>query len=286
MPIVSLREIVNRAFKAGFGVPAFNVVNDLTMGAVLQAAVKWESPVIVQTSVKTVRSVGEKLLFAMWEEMTRDLTVPVCLHLDHCPDRDVIRSCLRAGWNSVLFDGSHLAVQENLRQTAEVVREARERGADVEGEIEAITGVEDEVGSDAVAPLEPLEDALGFIRSTGITVFAPSIGNAHGQYKATPKLDMQRVSDIVAAEPIPLALHGGTGLSDEQFADLVRRGCAKVNISTGLKRTFMKANLKHLERARERDVWDPPALFRDVEASVIEMCGGYMERFGSAGRAW
>ena len=219
MSVVSLKEIVDRAFRERYGVAAINVVNGLTMEAVLAAAVDLRSPVIIQTSVKTVRSIGLDLLFAMWREMTAGIEVPVCLHLDHCPDRALLSHCLRKGWNSVLFDGSRMPVAENLRQTVDVVAEARSYGAHVEGEIEAITGVEDDIGSDEEASRQSLPVALDFIRKTGIDVFAPAIGNAHGVYRAEPQLDAQRVSDIVAAEPVPIALHGGTGMTDAQFRD-------------------------------------------------------------------
>ena len=286
MPVVSLKEIVDRAFAERYGVAAINVVNDLSMEAVLAAAVEQRSPVIVQTSVKTVRSVGLDLLFAMWRELTAGIEVPVSLHLDHCPDRDVLSACLRKGWNSVLFDASRLPVEENERQTVEVVAEARSYGAAVEGEIEAITGVEDDIGSDEEAQRQSLPVALEFIRTTGIDVFAPAIGNAHGVYHAEPHLDAQRVSDIVAAEPIPIALHGGTGMTDAQFTDLISRGCAKVNISTALKVTYMKANLAFLRGAEERGTWDPPSLFSSVRGAVLDMAAGHMRRFGSVGKAW
>ena len=286
MPVVSMKEIVDRAFAERYGVAAINVVNDLSMEAVLAAAVEQRSPVIVQTSVKTVRSVGLDLLFAMWRELTAGIEVPVSLHLDHCPDRDVLSACLRKGWNSVLFDASRLPVEENERQTVEVVAEARSYGAAVEGEIEAITGVEDDIGSDEEAQRQSLPVALEFIRTTGIDVFAPAIGNAHGVYHAEPHLDAQRVSDIVAAEPIPIALHGGTGMTDAQFTDLIARGCAKVNISTALKVTYMKANLAFLRGAEERGTWDPPSLFSSVRGAVLEMAADHMRRFGSVGKAW
>jgi fructose-bisphosphate aldolase class II len=283
---VPLKEILDRAFAQRYGVAAINVVNDLTLEAVLAAAVEQRSPVIIQTSVKTVRSIGADLLFAMWRELTAGIEVPVSLHLDHCPDREVISSCLRKGWNSVLFDGSRLPVEENLRQTIEVVAEARSYGAHVEGEIEAITGVEDDIGSDEEAKRQSLPVALDFIRKTGIDVFAPAIGNAHGVYRAEPRLDAQRVSDIVAAEPIPIALHGGTGMTDAQFSDLIERGCAKVNISTALKIAYMKSNLAFLRGAEERDTWDPPSLFTAVRAAVKDMAAEHMSRFGSVGKAW
>jgi ketose-bisphosphate aldolase len=286
LPVVPLKDIVDRALADRYGVAAINVVNDLTLEAVLAAAVERRAPVIIQTSVKTVRSIGLNLLFAMWRELTAGIEVPVSLHLDHCPDRAVISRCLAKGWNSVLFDGSALPVRENQRQTVEVVAEAGAYGAHVEGEIEAITGVEDGVGSDEEAQRQSLPAALEFIRATGIAVFAPAIGNAHGRYRAEPTLDAQRVSDIVAAEPVPIALHGGTGLTDAQFADLISRGCAKVNISTALKVTYMQSSLAFLRGAGERDSWDPPSLFAATRAAVLDLAAGHMRQFGSAGRAW
>ncbi len=285
MPVVPLMDILVPAFEERYGVAAFNVVNDLTLEAVLATAVELRSPVIIQTSVKTVRSIGSEVLFAMWTAMTADIEVPVSLHLDHCPDRSVITECLGLGWNSVLFDGSRLDVEENKRQTAEVVTEASRYGAHVEGEIEPITGVEDGIGSEEDKGQQSLAVALDFIRATGIDVFAPAIGNAHGMYRHTPTLDAQRVSDIVAAEPIPIALHGGTGMSDGQFRDLISRGCAKINISTALKMAFMRSSLVHLEAAQAAHKWDPPSLFKDVRAAVMAMASEHIGRFGSAGRA-
>jgi ketose-bisphosphate aldolase len=286
VPIVPLKDVVDRAFAERYGVAAINVVNDLTLEAVLAAAVQERSPLIVQTSVKTVRSIGIDLLFAMWRELTADVDVPVSLHLDHCPDRSVISDCLHKGWNSVLFDASALPVEENRRQTIEVVAEARSYGASVEGEIESITGVEDGIGSDDESARQSLPVALDFIRATGVDVFAPAIGNAHGVYRTEPKLDAQRVSDIVAAAPIPIALHGGTGMTDAQFTDLIARGCAKVNISTALKVSYMRANLAFLRDAEERDSWDPPSLFAAVRTAVVDLAASHMRRFGSVGKAW
>ncbi|MFF2993480.1 class II fructose-bisphosphate aldolase [Streptomyces sp. NPDC057950] len=284
MGVTPLTEILSGPFDERYGVPAINVFNDLTLEAVLAAAVENASPLIVQTSVKTVKSMGSDVLYALWTAMTAGIEVPVALHLDHCPEREVITECLRRGWNSVLFDASRLPVEENMRQTVEVVAEARAYGAAVEGEIESITGVEDGVGSDTAARQQDLAVALEFLRTTEVDVFAPAIGNAHGSYRQAPVLDAQRVSDLVAAHPVPIALHGGSGLSDEQFRDLISRGCAKVNISTALKETFMKSGLAFLETAAERQKWDPPSLFRAVRQDVIELAGSLMRLFGSAGR--
>jgi fructose-bisphosphate aldolase class II len=284
MPIVPTQEILQHAFRGRYGVAAINIVNDLSLEAVLAAAEELRAPLIVQTSVKTVKMEGADVLYAMWVEMTRDITVPVALHLDHCPDREVISTCLATGWNSVLFDASKLSVEENRRQCIEVVAEAKGYGAAVEGEIEGIKGVEDDIGSDAASPIQSLDVALDFIRSTGIDCFAPAIGNAHGAYRATPTLDSQRVSDIVAAEPIPIALHGGTGMTAGQFSDLISRGCAKVNISTALKIRFMQSGYDYM--SAHPGEYDPPALFRAQRAAVIEMARDHIRMFGSEGKAW
>jgi fructose-bisphosphate aldolase class II len=285
MPVVSLKEIVDTAYAGRYGVPAINIVNDLTLEAVLAGAVEARSPLIVQTSVKTVRAIGAKTLFAMWSSMTAGIEVPVTLHLDHCPYREVITECLEVGWNSVLFDASTMPVEENRLQTIEVVAEARRHGAHVEGEIEAITGVEDGIGSDTAAHRQSLETQLHYLETTGVDVFAPAIGNAHGVYRSSPTLDFDRVSEIQAAHPIPIALHGGTGMSDEQFHELIRRGCAKVNISTALKITFMKSSLAFLRGAEEADKWDPPSLFSAVRGDVVALTTQLASTFGSAGKA-
>ena len=285
MGVVSLNEITTPAFELRYGVPAINIFNDLTLEGVLAGAVQARSPIIVQTSVKTVRSIGVEVLASMWRSMTAGIEVPVALHLDHCPHREVITECLQHGWNSVLFDASEMPVEENQRQKIEVVKEAHAVGAAVEGEIEAITGVEDDHGSDEEAGRESLETSLTFIEETGVDVFAPSIGNAHGSYKKAPVIDFDRVSDIVAAHPIPIALHGGSGLSDDQFSELIARGCAKVNISTALKELYMKSTLDFLLETQKKDKWDPPSLFADTRAAVVGMVVGLTEQFGSAGKA-
>ena len=285
VPAVPLRDLLTDAVAKGYGVPAINIVDDLSLASVLRSAVERRSPLIVQTSVKTVRSVGSDVLFAMWTAMTTKVDVPVTLHLDHCPDRAVVSECLDRGWNSVLFDASHLPVEENTAQTIEVVAEARAHGADVEGEIESITGVEDGIGSDTPAERQTMQIVLDYLDRTKVDVFAPAIGNAHGSYAQSPVLDVQRVSDIVEARHLPIALHGGSGLSDEQFRDLIGRGCAKVNISTALKETYMKSSLEFLKSAEKRGKWDPPSLFAEVGDDIATMAGDLMDLFGSSGEA-
>lgn len=285
MPITPLPEILAPAFEQRYGVPAINVFNELSMASVLQGAVEARSPIIIQTSVKTVKQIGAPVLFAIWKSLTRDIDVPVAIHLDHCPDRAVITECLENGWNSVLFDASTLPVAENQRQTVEVVAEARRHGAAVEGEIEAITGVEDGIGSHTPSERQTLEVQLRYLEATGVDVFAPALGNAHGAYKEAPDLDFDRVSAIVAAHPVPIALHGGSGLSDAQFSEMIARGTAKVNISTALKHAFMKSGLAYLKECEASDKWEPVKLFAVQGEAMRKLAFDLAHTFGSAGRA-
>jgi fructose-bisphosphate aldolase class II len=264
-------------------VAAINVINDLTMDAVLAAAEELRAPVILQTSPKHVLLTGIDVMYAMWCEMTKNISVPVAIHLDHCPDRALISACLAKGWSSVLFDASKLSVEENKRQCIEVVAEARRHGAGVEGEIEGFKRTEEMTGDEA-QHVQSLDTVVDFVHATGVDVFAPAIGNAHGTYKTTPHLDSQRVTDIVAATGIPVALHGGTGMTPEQFSDLIGRGCAKVNISTALKIAFMKSGYDFM--TEHPGEYDPPQIFKAQKAAVMEMAKHHMRLFGSEGKAW
>src|ERR1700744_3500026 len=246
MPVVPIREILDRAFDERSGVAAINIVDDLSLEAVLAAAAELDSPLIVQTSVKTVKSLGADHLISLWGAPANACPVPVSLHLDHCPDREWISTCLKAGWNSVLFDASELDVEENTRQTIEVVAEAESYGAQVEGEIESVLGVEDGVGSDEAGAVHPVEVSARFIEAPGVYSFAPAIGTAHGLYQASPELHPDRVTEIGELQPIPMVLHGGTVLSADQFSDLIARGGAKVNISTALKIAFVESHREYL----------------------------------------
>ena len=278
-----MQVILKDAFAKRYGVGAFNIVDAVSMQAVLAAAVETRSPVIVQVSVKTVRQMGARLLQLMFEERARALPIPATLHLDHCPDRTLIEACIGAGWNSVLFDASNLSYEDNLAQTTEVVALAHRHGVAVEGELEAIKGVEDEVGTEEGGAVVALDQALAFMRRTGIDSFAPAIGTAHGLYKGEPKINFERVSEIVAAEPLPLVLHGGTGLSEAVFHELIRRGAVKVNISTQLKITFTDSLRAYLND--RPDEHDPLRLLNAAKQQVQAMAAGFMRVFGSAGRA-
>jgi ketose-bisphosphate aldolase len=283
MPVVSMQEILKTAFRERYGVGAFNIVSEATMAAVLDAAAEVHSPVIIQVSVKTVKVLGAQLLQLMFAELASRCPAPATLHLDHCPDIAVLKSCLEAGWNSVLFDASNLNYKENLRQTKEVVAMARSYGAAVEGELEAVRGVEDGMGSEEESELVPLDKCVEFLEQTQIDSFAPAIGTAHGLYKTAPKIDFDRVEAIVKAHPTPIVLHGGTGLSNETFKRLIAAGCAKVNISTMLKMVYCDSYREYLDAKPQEH--DPLKVMAHVHNKIVTMAKGFMEIFGSTGKA-
>jgi len=153
----------------------------------------------------------------------------------------------------------------------------------VEGELEAVKGVEDGFGSDDEAPVVPLEQAVAFMRTTGIDSFAPAIGTAHGLYRREPKINFERVSDIVKALPLPLVVHGGTGLSDSVIQELIRRGAVKINLSTQLKITFTNSLRTALNDHPEEH--EPLKLLGTVEQNIQSMAADFMRVVGSEGQA-
>ncbi len=283
MTVVSLPEILGPAFEQRYGVAAFNAVDDITMDGLIKAAEESRSPLIIQISVKTVKFWGVDVVKDMFTDMARRVSVPVTLHLDHCPDPEVARLCLDAGWNSVLFDGSKLSYEENFAHTAEIVKMAAQTGACVEGELVAVAGVEDGVGSDEEGALLPIEEEIAFIRETGIYCYAPPIGTAHGFYKAAPSIRYDRMQQLVEATQMPMVLHGGSGLSNDVFQRLIALGAAKVNISTDLKKTYADGFRTYLEQKPTE--YNPLKLIGAVRDDVIRMAQGYFRIFGSEGKA-
>ena len=283
MPVVSLPEIMDRAFQRRYGVAAFNTVDDITMDGVIKAAELSRSPLIVQVSVKTVKFWGVDVIRNMFVNMAGRVSVPVTLHLDHCPDPEFAKICLKAGWNSVLFNGSGLSFDDNFRITREIVEFAKQFGASVEGEVVAVAGVEDGVGSEMAGELPAIDQELGFIRDTGIYCYAPPIGTAHGFYKAEPTIRYDRMEQLVEATRMPMVLHGGTGLTNDVYARLISLGAAKVNISTALKKIYADGFRNYLEKNPTQ--YDPLKLIGAVQSDVIKIAQSLFKVFGSEGQA-
>lgn len=283
MPVASLPEVMDRAFEKRYGVAAFNTVDDVTMHGVISAAEQSKSPLIVQISVKTVKFWGADVIQHMFTDMATRATVPVALHLDHCPDPEIAKACLKIGWNSVLFDGSGMSFDDNQKLTKEIVAFAKAVDAAVEGEVVAVAGVEDGIGSDEEGGLPPIEKELEFIEDTGIYCYAPPIGTAHGFYKAEPKIRYDRMEYLVQKTNMPMVLHGGTGLNDEVYGRLIALGAAKVNISTALKKTFADGFKNYLEKNPTQ--YDPLKLIGAVQKDVTALAQHYFKLFGSERQA-
>lgn len=284
MSIFSLPEIMGPAFQQRYGVAAFNAVDDITMDGLIRAAEESQSPLIIQISVKTVKFWGAEVLKDMFTNMAKRATIPVTLHLDHCPDPDIAKSCLKLGWNSVLFDGSGLSYDENFQKTRDLVKVAKQTGASVEGELVPIVGVEDGVGTNK-KPEEilPLDRQIKFIQETGIYCYAPPIGTAHGFYKTAPEINYELLEQLVEATNTPMVLHGGTGLTVEVFKRLISLGTAKVNISTNLKKVFAEGFSTY--RQAHPTEYDPLKLMGAVRSDVTKMAQDFFKIFGSEGKA-
>lgn len=238
--------VLKNAQQTKTAIAAINVFNDLTSRAVVKAAERVFRPVILQPSTGTVRRYGVEAFARLAENAKAAAQVPVVLHLDHCTDDNLARACVRAGWDSVMMDFSTLPYEENVKRTRRMVDYAHIYGVAVEGEIGIIRGIEEEVSHDT-ASLATYEETADYIRETGIDAIAPAIGTAHGVYETQPELDFALVEQL-GNQPVPVVIHGGTGLSNEDFERLIACGAAKINISTALKQVYLGAVRSALEQ--------------------------------------
>ncbi len=248
-------ELLQDAKRDHYAVGAFNIFNYTSARAVIRAATTLNCPVILQTSVSTVKKFGPNELGTMLRQLAWNAPVNVAIHLDHCTDVELARACVDAGWDSIMYDGSKLPLNENIRNCREVVSYAHYRGIQVEGELGKIGGVEDNVVVEEGAETSAtIDESIYFVRESGIDAFAPAIGTAHGTYKGTPKINFDLVEQLSSAVDTPIVIHGGTGLSEETFRKLIRCGGAKINVSTAIKhayidgcRDYMKENPDKLD---------------------------------------
>ncbi|HNF36190.1 MAG TPA: class II fructose-bisphosphate aldolase, partial [Anaerolineales bacterium] len=254
MSIVNAKEIMIPAAKEGWAVGAFNVTDLLQFEAVIDAAIEKKAPVIVQTSVKPSQFLGTNMMVAIYRTLAESAPVPVCLHLDHSTSIDYCKKCADAGYTNIMIDASKQSYEENIRQTKEVVDYCHSVGnISVEGELGTVGGVEDQIKvAEDEAQLANPEQSIEFVERTGVDIFAPAIGTAHGVYKTkNPKIDFERMATIhkmLNSNGIktPLVVHGGTGLPDDYVAKLLAAGGAKFNVSTELKHTLINAKWEYL----------------------------------------
>jgi ketose-bisphosphate aldolase len=223
------------SWRALIGFSIYNVEQGL---AVVRAAEAEQVPVLLQAGSSAFRYAGLEPLAALALGLARSASTPVGVHLDHATDLAEIDRCLELGYTSVMFDGSALPLGENMRVTAEVVTRARDAGAWVEAELAGIAGDEDEsVGAAAGAFTDP-QVAAGFVAATGVDALAVAVGNVHGVSETPVVLDLELLEAIAAAVPVPLVLHGASGLPDDQVRAAITLGVAKLNLNTELRRAF------------------------------------------------
>jgi len=273
MPLVNMTEMLIKAREGKYAVGAFNILDYNSMRVVVETAQELQSPVIVQTSEKTVLFWGFKPIVSWIKELTENTTVPVAIHLDHCKDLNIIQNCIDAGWSSVMIDASSKPIEENIKLSQQVVKMAKLRGISVEAEVGEIGGIEDDISiNEENAHLAGVQQAKIFLENVKIECFAPAIGTAHGIYKGEPVIAFDRLKEISQLSDTPLALHGGTGLSEEIFKKCISLGCSKINISTQLKYAFIDGFL-HYYKSRPTE-YNPltilMAQYKAIKQAVAE----------------
>lgn len=286
--LVSAKEMLTKAKAGHYGVGQFNINNLEWTKAILQTAEEQQSPVILGVSEGAGKYMcGYKTVTNMVNGMLEELniTVPVALHLDH-GSYEAAKKCIEAGFSSIMFDGSHLPIEENIEKTKELVAICNEKGLSLEAEVGAIGGEEDGVvGSGEFADPEECKK----IADLGVTMLAAGIGNIHGKYpEGWPGLNFD-VLDAIQQKTgdMPLVLHGGTGIPDDMVKKAINLGVAKINVNTECQLVFAEATRKYIEAGKDLEGkgFDPRKLLADGTAAIKDKVKEKMELFGSIGKA-
>jgi ketose-bisphosphate aldolase len=291
MSIVNAKEIMVEAAKGKYAVGAFNITDLIQFEGVVDAAIEKKSPLIIQTSVKPSKFLGRDVLVAIFRTLAESAPIPICLHLDHCTEVDYCKACADSGYTNIMIDASKQSYEENIRQTKEIVDYCHSVGnISVEGELGTVSGVEDQiiVSEDETQLANPAQ-AVEFVERTGVDIFAPAIGTAHGVYKTkNPKVDFERMATInkmLNSNGIktPLVVHGGTGLPEDYIKKLLEAGGAKFNVSTELKRVLIDAKYDYI--CAHREEYDPGKVDVAVRDAIRKAVGHWIDMLGSEGKA-
>jgi tagatose 1,6-diphosphate aldolase GatY/KbaY len=281
LSLVTSEKMLLTAQKDGYAVGAFNVENMEMVQAVVAAAEELRAPVLIQTTPSTVRYGGLNYYFANVQAAACAASVPIALHLDHGNSYDLAMQALRAGYTSIMFDGSHNAFEDNIAVTKNVVGACKPNAISVEAELGKVGGKEDDLEGGTGGYTVP-EEAKEFVERTGISSLAVAIGTAHGVYAGVPKLDRERLSEIRRLVNIPLVLHGASGLSNEEVRECIKRGICKVNFATELRMAYSNAVKKVL--ADKPQTFDPKAYGTAARENVKQLVMNRMRVCGCAGR--
>lgn len=282
--LVTGKEILEDAHKNGYAVGAFNINNMEIIQAIIEAAEETKSPVILQASQGGLKYAGIEYIEALAKVAAHKAKVPVAIHLDHGTDFDQVIKCIRHGFSSVMVDGSKHPIEENIAITKLVVDIAHSVDVSVEGELGKIGGVEDHVVVDErEATFTDPDEAVRFVKETGVDSLAIAVGTAHGVYKGEPKLDFDRIKIIKEKTNMPLVLHGSSGVPYESLEKAVSLGINKINIDTDIRAAFAQAVKDFLKE--NPDNIDPRKILGPARISMKEVVMEKMKVFGSVGRA-
>ena len=230
--LVTLKEILEDAEKKKYGVGLFNHLNLEMANGIIEAAEAENSPVILGVAEVHLPSIPFDYALEIMKKSAEKAKVPVCLHFDHGTDYNKILQAMKGGFTSVMYDGSALPYEQNITNTREITKVAKALGVSVEAELGHVGGGEGGTDDGHEEMYTNVDQVNDFIDRTGIDALAVAIGTAHGVYKTTPKLDLERLSQIYRISKKPLVLHGGSGLSEADFKNTIRNGIRKINICT------------------------------------------------------
>jgi fructose-bisphosphate aldolase class II len=287
MALESMTRMLNKARAEQYAVGQFNINNLEFTQAILQAAEEEKSPVILGVSEGAAKYMGGfKLVVAMVKALMDEyhITVPVAIHLDHGSSFEKCVQAVQAGFTSVMIDGSHYSLEENIALTKKVVEMAHAVGVSVEAELGRIGGQEDDlVVTDAEAMYAVPSECKQLIDETGVDCFAPALGSVHGPYKGEPKLGFDRMEEIKNLTGVPLVLHGGTGIPTKDIKRAIELGHAKINVNTENQIAATKVVRDVL--AQKPDLYDPRKYLGPARDAIKETVKGKMREFGSSGKA-
>jgi fructose-bisphosphate aldolase class II/tagatose 1,6-diphosphate aldolase GatY/KbaY len=257
---------------------ATNFYNAETLRGILEAASELRQPIILQLTRSSIDYLGLALALAMGRAALEQYGVEGWIHLDHASSLDLVERCLEAGFDSVMIDASEADFAQNVALTRKVVELARKTGANVEAELGFVAKLGQEENS---AGLTDPDEAARFVRETGVDSLAVAIGTAHGFYKSTPRLDLERLAAIHSATSAPLVLHGGSGVDEAAIRAAVARGICKVNVATETKDAFVRGVKREIQATSDIDLRNifPPAI-RDVKELIKQKLGMFMDASG------
>ena len=284
MALVSMTELLPKAKAGKYAVGQFNMNNLEFAQAITQAGMELNAPFIFGVSEGALKYMGIEYTVALAEASAKKSGLPIALHLDHGSSFDVAMKCIRAGFSSVMFDGSHHSYEDNIRLTKEIVKAAHAMGVSVEGELGTIGGTEDDISvAEENANLAKPEEAIRFYEETGVDALAIAVGTAHGMYAGIPKIHYDIIEQVARAIPISLVLHGGSGVPDQMIIDAIKAGVTKINVNTENQVVSTQAIRDVLNK--DAKVYDPRKYLTPARNAMVEVVKSKIILFGTSNKA-